>query len=376
MKSDKLLGEEILAMQNEKGKICVSIIVPTHRLSPDRRVDQLTVERAVESTKQLLQFRYTVSNIKPLLEAIDDWYESIDFNRNLEGLGLYLSPGFKLAVKFPFPVTKKVIVGDNFEIRDLLYKVNYAKAYFVLHLTQKDVRLFEGSWDELEEIKDNHFPTEYAEAYSYDRPSRGTPGTRYAQVRNFEKDKSALEEIRFEDFYRTIDNLLNDYLVGDTPMILLGSEEEVTWFKNISAHNNHIIQKIKGNYNHATIDEISTIVWPAMEAHLKEERKELIEAYKEKIGEHRAINGISEVWQAVKDGKAWKLLVEKDYRKAGFVSKEMNHLYIHPPKIAHRIVADAVDDICEMVLASNGQVFFTDNGQLKDYQHIALITRY
>jgi len=35
-----------------------------------------------------------------------------------------------------------------------------------------------------------------------------------------------------------------------------------------------------------------------------------------------------------------------------------------------------VDDVIEMILEKNGQVFFTDNGKLEDYQHIALITRY
>ena len=244
MKSDKLLGEEILSLQKEKGKICVSIIVPTHRLSPDRRIDKLAMKRAVENAKQLIQFRYTVSNVTPLLQSIDALYEAIDFNHNSEGLGLYVSPGLQLSVQFPFPVVEKVIVGDNFEIRDLLYKVNYAKPYFVLQLTQKGVRLFEGSWDELAEIKDNNFPKEYKEEYLYEPASHGTPGTGHSHVRNFEKEKSVLEEIRFEDFFRQTDKLLNDYLVSDTPLVLLGTEEELAWFENISTHKKQLIQKI------------------------------------------------------------------------------------------------------------------------------------
>jgi hypothetical protein len=68
--------------------------------------------------------------------------------------------------------------------------------------------------------------------------------------------------------------------------------------------------------------------------------------------------------------------VEKDYKSPGFTESGSNELYLRPPQKAHRILADAVDDIIECVLEKNGQVFFVEDGMLKDYQRIALITRY
>jgi hypothetical protein len=159
-------------MQKEKGKICVSIIVPTHRLSPDRRVDKLEVERAIDKAKQFLEFKYAESEIKPLLQALDELYKDINFTHNSDGLGLYVSPNIKKAVQFFSPVEEKVMVGDNFEMRDLMYKLNYANPYFVLLLTEKDVKLFEGTWDNLTEINDKNFPKEYHEEYIIIRPAR------------------------------------------------------------------------------------------------------------------------------------------------------------------------------------------------------------
>jgi hypothetical protein len=95
MKSKKIFSEELLTMQKEKGKICVSIIVPTHRLSPDRRVDKLEVERAIDKAKQFLEFKYAESEIKPLLQALDELYKDINFTHNSDGLGLYVSPNIK-----------------------------------------------------------------------------------------------------------------------------------------------------------------------------------------------------------------------------------------------------------------------------------------
>jgi peptide subunit release factor 1 (eRF1) len=106
------------------------------------------------------------------------------------------------------------------------------------------------------------------------------------------------------------------------------------------------------------------------------ENEKDVKEFIEKIGEHHAVNGIQEVWKAAKEGRGLKLLVEKDYRKPGFLNNDETHLFLTPPKTIHRIVADAVDDIIEMVWEKNGQVVFTENDLLKDYQRIALITRY
>lgn len=376
MKSEQLFNQELFTMQKEKGNICVSIIVPTHRLSPERRVDKLEVERAIAHAKQLLQHDYDMAITAPLLQAIDELYETIDFNHNADGVGLYVSSKTRWIVHFPFPVKEKVVVGDNFELRDPLYKMNYADPYFVLLLTEKAIRLFEGSWVELKEIADGNFPQQYEESYSYEAPVRSAPHTGHPQVKSIEKDKSKLEEIRINSFFRAADELLDGYLVNDTPLIILGAKKELPWFENISSHKINIIDTISGNYNHADLKELAKIAWPVMHQHLQHIREQLILEFEEKIGEHLGISGISEVWQAALEGRAFKLLVEKDFCQPGFLKKDSTHLYLHPPLSEHRIIADAVDDIIELVAEKNGHIFFTDNDLLKDYQRIALITRY
>ena len=378
MKSEKLLEEAFKSMQKEKGKICVSIVVPTHRLSNERRVDELEVNKALDKARQYLEFKYPEPEIGPLLKFLDELYREIDFVHNSEGLGLYVSPNFKFTVQYPFPVEEKVIVGDTFEIRDLLYKLNYSKPYFVLLLSEKTIQLFEGIWKDLREIEDESFPMEYVETYSYNVPSRSSSLAGSAHSKSFERDKSELEEIRFTDFFRRADALLDEYLLGIAPLIVLAPQEELSWFVNSSRHKNKIIQKIAGNYHYSNKTEIADIAWSAMRRHLDNENEMLINEFLEKIGEHRAVNGLQQVWKATNEGNASKLLVEKDFRKPGFVLilNGTNHLYIRPPKKPHKILADAVDDIIELVLEKSGQVYFVDNGLLKDYKHIALITRY
>lgn len=376
MNTENIVTKQVQLLQKSKGSICISIILPTHRLSPERRVDNLELKRSINAAKQLLQYKYSVSNIQSLLDAMDEMYQNVDFNHNSDGLGIYISPTVNLAVQFPFPVEEKVMVGDSFEIRDLLYKANYSVPYLAIMLARKEIRLYNGIWDELTEVVNENFPKAYEEEYLYNPPSRGTPFTGHTTVRNFEKEKSSLEEIRYKEFYHKADELLNQYVTPGLPIILLGVEKDIAWYEKVSAHSKNIISKIEGNYEYSNEKQLADTSWPAMFEYLQNERNLLIKKMQEKIGEQLVISGIQQVWQATKDGKAFKLLVEKDFRKSGFITDGGYQLHVRPTEKAYKIVADAVDDVMEMVLEMGGQVFLTDNGLLKDYEHIALITRY
>lgn len=376
MKTGKHTGEELTALQQEKGNICVSVIVPVHRLSTERRTDAPEVKKAIHAAIQTLEYKYGIVKAKPLADKLNELYRSIDFNRNEEGLGLYVSPNLKLLVKFPFPVEEKIIAGDSFEVRDLLYKVNFSEQYFVLIITEREVKLLQGLWNDLTEIIDDNFPLRYEEEFIYSQPGRSTSYSGYAHVKSFEKDKSETEEIRYKDFFRKADKLLKKYMTGDTPLVITGSGKEYGWFEKITGLKKNIIGKIKGSYSHHSPGEIASLAWPVMFEYLQNKRVILLKEFEEKTGEHLAVSGIQQVWQVANEGRGFRLLVEKDYRCPGFVDKDANHLFLRPPRVTHIALADAVDDLIEIVLNKKGEVFFTDNGMLKDYQRIAMITRY
>lgn len=376
MTTNKFLEKDLSLLKAEKGKICVSIIVPAHRLSPERRADKPELKKAIEKAGQLLLYKYSKNETEPLLKAVDELYKTIDFTHNPDGFGLYVSPNVRLLVQFPFPVEEKVMVGDNFELRDLLFMVNYANPYFVLLLTEQGGRLLEGRWNNLLEIKDNNFPMEYEDDYAYAKPAHSSSYAGYSHVKDFEKDKSQMEAIRLRDFFRKLDKTLDDYLIKGHPLIIFGVEKELSLFNGVSSHNQSIIDKIAGSYNYDNEKQLSDLAWPAMRTHLENECKKLVKEFEEKIGEGLGVTGIQDIWSAVQEGKAFKLLVEKDYRTPGFLTENKYHLYIRPPKKRHKVLPDAVDDIIENVMEKNGHVFFVDNGMLKDYNRMVLITRY
>jgi hypothetical protein len=370
-------ADNILAMLQARDNICISIIIPTHRLSPERQIDPIEARKVISKAKEYVLQRYKNEKIKNLVDAIDELYGEVDFVHVNYGLGIFVSQTVRQLIYFSFPVQEKIIVGDSFEVRDLLYEMNYSSRYYFLAITEKNARLYEGQLSHLIEVKDHNFPKEYREEYLYEHPSRGNSYVGHAFTKGAEKDKSILEEIRHQQFFRDVDELLDDYLHTDIPLIVSAVSKELASFKKVSRHATKIIASIEGNYTYIAPAELEKKVWETFRHTVDESKMRLLKEYEEKTGAGLGVEGLEEVWKATSEGRGFKLLVEKDFKKTGFtVTRDHSNLHTLQPPERHKTLPDAVDDLIELVLEKNGEVTFLEKDELKDHQHIALITRY
>lgn len=372
-----IITEEIAALLHKPKGICISIIVPAHRLSPERRTDRERLEKAIQRAKGYLMANYSQDEIKPLVKAIDELYSRLDFNHNEEGIGLFVAPGIRQLVQFFFPVKEKVMVGESFDIRDLLYQEYYAGPYIVLMLNEKEARLFQARSNALEEVHDARFPKKHEAQYEYQRPVYGSANGKNAFTKSIEKDKSQLEEIRYESFLKLVDDALSNYVTGDTPLIITGAQKDLAYFNKVTRHVENIAGLLPGNYAHLSINELGKMTWNIMKSFLNVVKQKEIGELEGRTGNRNCLTGILDIWEAVQEGRGLKLLVEKDYAMAGFLKKDNDYqLYLHPPKEPHRILPDAINSLIETVLEKNGKVILLENKSLQAYQRMALVTRY
>jgi hypothetical protein len=374
MKTDYLISEELSFVQQDKGSICVSVIVPTHPLSPERRTDRLKIEKMIARTKEYLLFKYMKADVWHLIEALDELYLDLDLNHSAEGIGLFVSNNVKKAVHFFFPVTEKVIVDTSFASRDLIYEQYYAAPFFVLLLTGKVARFYIGKINRLEEIVDGHFPLKFEDEYEYNKPSRGSSFVGNVFLKEFERDKSQLEEIRYKDLMRNTDERLSMYLFNDAPLIVTGPEKDLAIFKMTAKHQPDI--EICGNYSDTPVSELGILTWKASKLVFNRRKDEMVAKFKQ-TGMQHAVTGIYEIWKAVKEGRGLTLLVEKDFSLPGFLKKGDDYnLFLRVPDEPHDILPDAVEAIIKTVLEKNGEVVIVENDALEEYQKIALMTRF
>jgi hypothetical protein len=376
MVKDIVYSEEVQDLSQPQHGPCLSMIIPTHREGVEHKRDQLALRQLTEKARLLLLEQYGKSESLPILQQLEDILLQVDFTHNEDGLGIFISPSLQRIIRFPFEVETKLMAGDNFEIRDVLYKSRLAQLYYVLVLTEKTARLLEGHLTDLKEVRDQHFPEHLVDDYLYEKPARSTSYTGYAQEKSTEKDKSTLEEIRLKSYLREVDQGLRPYLFPTTPLIVTGAKEILSAFRQITDHTDNLKGTVVGSFGKTPLTEIALLAWNQMLRYTAEQHLALLKEFEEQFGQGKATSGLHAIWNAVQEGRGRKLLVEKDYRTPGFIAHDSDALFRHAPNVPHRTLPDVIDDIIEKMLEKQGEVVMVENGLLEDYDHMALITRY
>src|SRR5438128_346808 len=134
------LSEDLKELVSHNGGICASIILPVHGIPSEKQVDRLEIEHAVNKLKtQFEAMNHPKTNILVKVQQLKELAKSLQGGN---AVGIYVSDSVSKLVTFPFDVKEKIMVKDNFEIRDLVQKEQYTKDYYTLLLGGQKTRLF------------------------------------------------------------------------------------------------------------------------------------------------------------------------------------------------------------------------------------------
>lgn len=367
---------DIDTMLAEKGKPCLSMVIPTHQYSRDRMQNPEIIEKAIQKAKRLLvNGAWNRNDIHQVEEKIQALLGSVDSMRLQEGLAIFVSPNVMKIHLLPFPVKEKIMLGQSFDIRDIVYFNQLLTPYFLLALSRKRIRLFKGSGRDLQEVVNNDFPQQYVEEYEYERPSLGS--STGSSLKAFERDKSVVQEDREKMFFRKADAILNKYLREDTRLFVAGVTEAIANFQESSHHLKNFAGKIEGNFDLDALHPLAETTWKKIQDAIRNENQALLIKLQKYIGRQLAVDGIIDVWRTAKEGKGLTLLVEKDYQVTAYQHvDDPSAISLTPPAGKYELMTDAADDVIKVVKEKGGSVAILENGQLENFNHIALLLRY
>ena len=357
---------EIINLQAIKEYPSVSILMPTHRTFPENQQDIIRVRNLIKEAKNRLIKEFGKRESEVLIKKLDNIAEEVDFNNTLDGLAIFVNKHTSKIFYLPFKVLERVIIDETFATRDLVFAINRSPRYWVLVLSEKPTRLFEGFHDTLNEIKNNDFPFVYEEPGE----SESLPGGRDIKNPTYRADQS-------KNFFRNVDNKFNKYFKEEKlPIGLLGVDKNLAFFKEVASNNEHVITSVSGNYDKLSPHELSKIIWLPVKKKLDEARQNIFERLDNAIRLKKFVSGIDEVWQTAQQGKGETLVVEEDYRESAKIDSKTQHLILTDKKDQADVTEDAVDEVIEKVIAKGGKVVFVNNDSLEKYSRIAMILRY
>lgn len=358
--------QDIRLLQQMRGYPALTITLPTYRTSPDNKQDPVQLKNLVTEAANRLLGEFDKRELAPLLQRLEQLAATVDFRNTLDGLALYVNRDFARAFYLPFALKARVVVDETFFTRDLVYALNHSPRYWVLALSEKPTRLFEGLRDNLTEITDGGFPM----THTLPGGATSLPGGQGVQ-------KSAYRDEHHRQFFRQVDAAFKPFIAEDAlPLVVVGVDRYQAFFKEVTSHGEAIISTITGSHDKTSAHELGKLVWPLVEANLRERRRQALADLDKAVSERKSVSTVGEVWRLAHEGRGRLLLVEEDYHYPARVNEAGTQLLPAEDVTAPDVLDDAVDDIIETVLSFQGQVIFVDNGDLAQHQRIALILRY
>ncbi|WP_017651532.1 hypothetical protein [Fortiea contorta] len=355
--------QDIERLQSLNHVPALSILLPTHRTSPDNKQDPILVKNLVDEATTRLAAEFTTRELAPLRQRLETLVSEIDYRHTLNGLALYISHDFAKLYYLPFPVPARVVIDQTFATRDLVYGMHRALRYWVLLLSQGSTRLLAGTGETLEEVDDDNFPM----------PMTGPGATAPLP---YDSDSSYRDD-RYRRFFQQVHSALMFYQHHNEslPLVVGGVDRQVSFFQEVARDAQAIAGSLSGNFDRATIHDLTPGVWSIVQSVREAQQVDALQALDAAMSAQDVVSTIGEAWRLAHEGRGKLLLVEKNYHEPAILTEDGKFELVAQPG-GTEVIDDAVDEIIEVVLAKGGKIAIVDDEALAIHQRIALTLRY
>ncbi len=311
-----LLTKADLEQLAERGRpdVHLSLFIPTHAFGTETRTDPIRWKNLIARVEGVLNERgmrpaEIADLLAPALQLRDDYQA---WRYMSDGLVMFLRPGWHRMFRLPIAVPEVATVGDRFVVGPLLRLVTGDSHFLLLALSQRRVRLLEGSLQRVEELELADVPTslqdvmEPADQRSNTMAFPLSSGPRSGGVAVFyghgADDDFKQNEVR--SFLRQVADGLRDYLTGQNlPMVVVGLNEMFSLYREVNGYPHLLEDSVRHNPDQLSADELHATAWPLVEATLNQERDAAVGRFEGLHGTGLASTDPAKIKEAARDGR-------------------------------------------------------------------------
>jgi hypothetical protein len=362
---------------------CVSVFLPTHRGGAQSEQDPIRLKnllseaerRVIETGARAAAAKDTLAPARALLR------EGLFWRNQADGLALFLSPGWFRSYRLPLEFPELVTVADRFHLKPILPLMAGDGRFYVLALSQNEVRLLEGSRHGVHEVDLEDVPASLREALRFDHPEKellfhiagregGATAVFHGHGIGGEVDKE-----RIGRYLRLVDSALARVLQDrQSPLILAGVEYVQAIYRGVSHYPTLLHQGIPGNLEHLRAEELHQRAWPLVEPVFRRDQEAAAARYRELAGTGLALGDLREVLPAAHHGRIEVLFVALGENRWGSFQEETGQMSEHEGPEAGG--EDLLDLAAVRTVLGGGSVYAVPREEVPGGSTAAAILRY
>ncbi len=302
-----------------------------------------------------------------------------------DGLAVFIAPGDFYSYRLPFTVEEQIVIAQSYYVKPILPLFTNNGHYYILAISQDEVRLFEGTRYSVGQIDlPDSLPESLEEALKFDDPEKqlqfhsGTTqgGARSAMFHGHGAGDEEGKE-RIERYLNLVDAGLKEIFSQEqAPLVLAGVDYLLPIYHKVSDYANIIDEGITGNPEHLHPEELQKQAWPIVEPHFREGLESVFEQYQQLAGTGKATDSIEEIVAAAFYGRVDKLILAVDSQVWGIFDPDTGKVVHYQETQSHEDNLALLDFAAMQTLQKEGSLYAVSQSEMPTDSPIAAILRY
>ena len=332
--------DELFSLAADKSEACVSIYMPTHRLGTQTQQDPIRFKNLTrEAEEKLIAKGWRSQDAKDLIQKVQAIDEYLFWQHQSDGLAIFISNNVLSYYCVPLDFPELVVVSDRFHLKPLLPLLTGDGQFYILALSQNQVRLCQGTRYSVKEVELEDVPTSIAEALKYDDPEKnlqfhtgttgGGGGDRSAMFHgqgsgNDEQKDNLLR------YFRKVNAGLQELLKNQhCPLILAGVDYLLPIYQEANTYPHLLNEGITGNPDELKAEELHAPAWKIVQPYFEQAMQEAQARYQELAGSGQTATNIEDVVSAAYYQRVESLFVPVGQQKWGLFDPETSKMQVH-----------------------------------------------
>lgn len=384
---DILNPTDLKSLIGQQGKWCVSLYMPTHRVGWEQQQDPVRLKNLLAKAEtNLLANGLRRPKVQQLMQPAEELLWNKHFwQHQSDGLAMFLSKEFFAKYRLPTDFKELLTITKNFHTKPLLPLLNRVGKFYILFVSLKNIRLFQGTADTISEIALN-FPTSMDQALWMDDPerylnlhsgsisgsgARGGTGIFHGHDPADDEKKNILRF--FQSVNQGLDGLLED---KNLPMILAGVEAILPIYREACTYKNLVEDNLSGNPDKENLKDFHQQAGQIAAPIFEESQKKAVEKFEQLQGQRSALatSDLKVAVRSAKFGQVETMFVPLDEQKWGRYDSRDNKVILESRPGPES--EDLLDLAAAETILNSGQVFAVPRAELPGDGDLAAILRF
>ena len=357
-------------------RCCISIYMPTHPSTAETEQDQIRFKnllRRAEKSIEAMQPRGgslsdNLASAGHLLQDVSFWLKTTN------GLALFISSEQFLRYRLPIKFDDLVVTANRFHITPLLPIFSGDGRFYILALSQNEVRFFQCSRFSNMQIDLPEVSGGMRETLGFDDESgtqlqfhTGTAGGDTRRPAMFHGHAIDAEEDKNEIFqyFRGVDRNVQGILRDQTaPLVLAGVDYLLSLYKEAATYPRLLDEGLSGNPEGRSADDLHAAAWKIVKPYFMKDQQEALARYRRNAGTGTTSHDLGQIVPAARHSQVEVLFVTLDEQRWGRYDPDRNTVTLHDR--ARNDGEDLLNLAAVETLMHGGTVFALNSGQLPE----------